>query len=149
MAINVRLLRRVERAILKEPRRFVMKWWHATGDVIANHIEEKYRPPCNTVACIAGHVQWLTDPKRFAADVKAGYDGCVEHDARKALGLDDEQADRLFMMQDWGDDGGLDPFRSGWPKKFCDAYNNAKTPRARAKAAVARIEHFIATNGAE
>ena len=148
MAINVRLLRRVERAILKEPRRFVMKWWHVTGRILVD-IPEKYRPPCNTVACIAGHVQWLTDPKQFAEDVEAGRDDNVEHDARVALGLDGGQAYRLFMMKDWGDGDGRDPFGNGWPQRFCDAYHSAKTPRARAKAAVARIEHFIATNGAE
>jgi hypothetical protein len=37
----------------------------------------------------------------------------------------------------------------GWPTKFADAYEKARSQKARAKIAADRIEHFIATKGAE
>jgi len=52
------------------------------------------------------------------------------------LGIDQRTANRLFSL-------------AAWPEKFCEPFDAAKTPAKRARIAAERIEHFIATDGAE
>lgn len=140
--MNVKLLRKVEKRILAEPRRFDMMTFGDKLDKEAIEALGEEAPPCGTVACIAGHVDWMTHPRLFAASVALGdYDDSIVERAAKELGLgfdpsQDTNAGRLF-------------FDDEWPKKFQAAFSKAKTPLQRAKVAVKRIEHFIKTNGKE
>ena len=142
--MNVKLLRKVEKRILAEPRRFDMMTFGDKLDKEAIEALGEEAPPCGTVACIAGHVDWMTHPRLFAASVaidRFARDDSIAERAAKELGLgfelsQDTYAGRLF-------------FDDEWPKKFQAAFSKAKTPLQRAKVAVKRIEHFIKTNGKE
>jgi len=139
--INYALLRRVRDHILEEPRRLYMGMYirrKADGDVLStnpwDHGTGKTLPyaPCGTAACIAGWAALLSglDPKYGwlrAATVAA-----------KALRLGEysEQFDSLVAVD-------------RWPEPFQSRYMRAMTAPARAKAAADRIDHFIATKGAE
>lgn len=145
--INVKLLRKVQKFLLAEPRRFFMSVFGEGPEDIGEEYyfdNEKYRPPCGTMACIGGTAVWCEKPRVFAKMVKKNVSGDELGDAAgKLLGLTTEQASRLFYFKDWNDG------EIGWPDKFEIAYENAKTPLQRAKVGVARIERFIKTNGAE
>lgn len=128
----------------------------------------KNMPPCGTVGCIAGWTVFLSKPKIVdvlaakAADstvdtttqdgeayVRVGQEqlsGDAIYSAQDILGLEPDQAKRLFYFSNMVSN--MHGYYH-WPLKFEDAYRNAKTPRARAKVTVERIEHFIKTNGAE
>ena len=142
--MNVKLLREVEKRILAEPRRFDMMTFGDKLDKEAIEALGEEAPPCGTVACIAGHVDWMTHPRLFAASVaidRFARDDSIAKRAAIELGLgfdpsQDTNAGRLF-------------FDDEWPKKFQAAFSKAKTPLQRAKVAVKRIEHFIKTNGKE
>ena len=142
--MNVKLLREVEKRILAEPRRFDMMTFGDKLDKEAIEALGEEAPPCGTVACIAGHVDWMTHPRLFAASVaidRFARDDSIAERAAKELGLgfelsQDTYAGRLF-------------FDDEWPKKFQAAFSKAKTPLQRAEVAVKRIEHFIKTNGKE
>ena len=140
--MNVKLLRKVEKRILAEPRRFDMMTFGTKLNKRTIKALGKQAPPCGTVACIAGHVDWMTHPRLFAASVALGdYDDSIVERAAKELGLgfelsQDTYAGRLF-------------FDNEWPEKFQAALAEAKTPLQRAEVAVKRIEHFIKTNGKE
>lgn len=74
--MNIKLLKRIKRQILRNPKQFSMAHWH-----------------CGTTHCIAG---W--------AQVLAGKAPDVHHavwDARHALAISDEQADQLFYRTNW------------------------------------------------
>ena len=141
--MNVKLLREVEKRILAEPRRFDMMTFGRKLNKRTIEALGKQAPPCGTVACIAGHVDWMAHPRLFAASVALGdYDDSIVERAAKELGLNrfelsqDTYAGRLF-------------FDNEWPEKFQAALAEAKTPLQRAEVAVKRIEHFIKTNGKE
>lgn len=133
MKLNVKLLRKIQKHILEEPKRFMM------GGVIVTAEPGKYYtdygidwriPKCGTVACIGGWALLLSNVRT--------HDLC---DAAELLGFDIEDgfspdASKLFNV-------------GGWPSKFAAKWMDAKTPRVRAKIAVARIDHLIATKGAE
>ena len=142
--MNVKLLREVEKRILAEPRRFDMMTFGTKLNKRTIRALGKQAPPCGTVACIAGHVDWMTHPRLFAASVaidRFARDDSIVERAAKELGLgfelsQDTYAGRLF-------------FDNEWPEKFQAALAEAKTPLQRAEVAVKRIEHFIKTNGKE
>ena len=138
--LNVRLLRRIQRHILEEPRRFQMdaeiiqaKTQHQWLNCITffSRDASKTMPPCGTAACIAGWANILSDiqlrgreGRNSAADllgIEAGNSWCHHP---------------LF-------------FARNWPEPYATRYKNAKTPKLRAKIAAARIEHLIKTKGAE
>jgi hypothetical protein len=139
--LNVSLLRKVQAHILEEPRRYEQNTTIIEGtpgkvmfpdyggyDLIV--------PSCGTIACIGGWVQLL--------GMKRPFHFFDQSRAAKLLGIRSDQAHRLF---NYVVETAYKDFC--WPKKFSDAYKKAKTPRQRVKIAVARIEHFIATNGEE
>lgn len=138
LKINVKLLRQIQRAIKKEPRRFEMESWVNIFDSIA---------PCETTACIAGHAI-IIDFMRKGGTWKRGgrklYDridarrltGLTQYRAGKLLGLEAVQSSRLFHL-------------SEWPKRFHGRFGRALTRRAQGAVAIARIDHFIKTKGAE
>ena len=125
--MNVRLLRKVAKHILAEPKRLDM-------ETIADKVEGgRDSPPCGTVGCIAGWACMLTGSSVNHADWEKG---------KRLIDLDSDQAYRLFDYPlGWSSDG--------WPAKFSKPYVAAKAARQRARIAVARIEHFIKTKGKE
>lgn len=136
--MNVRLLRKVKRHILDEPRRYDQNGILSTGlepSTIYRQGERQWRvPSCGTVACIGGWAFILapgTKPPEMDFDF-----------AQNALGLTGKQRDRLFAAAS-------DLNIGYWPEKFVRAYQSAKSPAARASVAAERIEHFIATKGKE
>lgn len=126
--LNVELLRKIQKHILEEPRRFMM------GDVIyRGKPGEKWSdfglhytiPACGTVACICGWACILGGKPRTENDFAT---------ARELLGIED--CATLFYV-------------SGWPDKYEQQWDDAATPQLRAEIAAARIDHFIKTNGAD
>jgi hypothetical protein len=132
--LNVKLLRRIQKYIMEEPRRFLMDAW---GIKARSQKEWKRKteycegqpkfedasdnmPPCGTAACIAGTANLLTGGKKLSADVRAA----------KQIGLSKLQAENLF-------------YKFNWPARFEVRYDSAKTPKARAKIACQRIDHLI------
>ena len=134
--MNVKLLRKVQKFLLAEPRRFDMSQWIAPADNEEANVLKP--PPCGTACCIAG-AAFMIDRKikpRGAPERQDIQSTSIGFAAAKALGLNEDQTNRLY-------------YTSGWPMKFEEAYEEAETPLQRAKAGVARIEHFIKTKGAE
>lgn len=125
--LNVKLLRKIQKHILEEPRRFFMAWFTALGKP-GTKFASKWSdlaatvPPCGTAHCIAGWANHFTDHED-ASD--------VVH-AAKVLRLS-ESGVYWWNLFEAGD----------WPEPFRWHYENAKTPKARAKIAAARIDHLI------
>lgn len=131
---GARLLRKVAKHILAEPKRFAMSWWYGEGTpgqpltqgfFTERHISKLIVPECGTVACIAGWAVLLTDGNN-------GYQSGADIHRRAIELLGDAAEDALF--------GTLT-----WPTRFAERYHHAKTRRGKATAAVDRIEHFIKT----
>lgn len=145
--INVPLLRKVQKFLLAEPRRFYMDQGVVDIEYLRRacgiEIAEKAAPPCGTTCCIAGATYILGKNIQKTLNFTKREWETVRKYAVRELGLQEDEAERLFYIIDMH---GTD---TGWPMKFCYAYANAKTPLQRAKVGVARIEHFIKTNGAE
>jgi len=125
---TVKLLRRVEAHILEEPRRYdqnniICKLKPGT-EYRAGHTV----PPCGTVACIGGWIQLLTKKRPHHHDLP------LESMARQ-LGVSATAMGALCAYT----------YEGLWPAQYIAAYERAKTPRARARVAVRRIEHFIKT----
>ena len=139
--MNTKLLEKTIKSIQEEPRGLDMRYWAKQ----VNPTNPK-NPPCGTKACIAGHVAFCSGKLAFNENgfskIKGEPNMFVANWAREALKLNSEQADRLFYFARWNE--GI-----GWPKQFSVAYNKAKTAKQRAKVAIARIRHFIKTEGEE
>jgi hypothetical protein len=147
--MNVELLQQIKAAILAEPLKFDMSaWFHADQN-----------SPCGTAACIAGWavtIQMKAEKlreARFAYDAGDGNEG-VERDGKKALGLTDQQAYRLFFYDTWPV-----PFRHEYSEASGFWYDDPVSGefvkgayvdrRVAAEVAARRIDHFIATEGRE
>lgn len=114
----VKLLRRVQKHIKEEKNRWSWSWGF-----------ESTESPCGTKACIGGwtvilshsekEIQRLTNENRLWTLL-----GCST-DARDILGLDQDQANRLFFQ---------------WPEQFWGL---------EASDAVKRIDFFIKTDGTD
>lgn len=113
--LNVRLLRRIERHILEEPKRMSMKFWRITDPDIIK-IQNLAVPPCGTVACVRG----------WADEISGGFHG-------DALGLSDDQKVLLFYTEEWPDHFNQRIYRLK-PQTF-----------RYARCVVDRIEHLIRT----
>lgn len=131
----VRLLRRVKKHILEEPRRFDMKDW----------VESSTVSPCGTVACIAGWTLLLKLPPKERNMVLAEPNAYTKRDmltagdrtmflehAENALWLDRDSSMRLF-------------YDDIWPNGLDKAFDKARSRKARALVTADRIEHFIKT----
>jgi len=148
--MNVEMLRKVKKEILKAPARFNMDFFGDSLDwAIESQDEEKPsnvlgRPACKTQACIAGEACLVAGKAEFVPGgglrTLESVGGFAET-AQEILGLGTAQAQRLFYMKDSG--------AFGWPRRFEKEYIKARTPRARVLVAARRIEHFIKTNGKE
>lgn len=133
--MNVKYLRRIQRAILEHPSQFQM------DTLFDNHLDDQIKLPkkvggCGTAACIAGWALHLHGRCKTLATTTECMRTTTSENARTILGLTSDQYDRLC-------------FAPNWPEPFRSRNDNAKTARTQAKNAVARIEHFIKTKGAE
>lgn len=140
--LNVRLLRRIQKHILAEPRRLNMRDWNTTLRDPRNLPDEM--PPCGTVGCIAGWATMLSGKKprtrhgfaRMGCELLGitGWSG----DPTDMLRYD-SQARKLFVVD-------------YWPLKYQHRYDKADTLsgqarfQGHAKATSDRIEHFIKTS---
>lgn len=127
--LNVKLLRKIQKHILQEPKRYDQNVWFERK----NPQHDPSFAPCGTMACIGGWAQSLSSKRGL---VEPSFDK-----ARRLLGLECDQAARLLDS--------VSQSYCAWPAKFSKAYLKAKTRAGKARVAVRRIDHFIATKGAE
>lgn len=118
--MNTRLLRKVQRKILAEPKQFQMRTWF-TSD-----LDHKI-PNCGTAACIGG---WALVLSRKAKPSALQLIPSPFELIREALNLPYWQASLLCVFRQW-------------PVKF------QRYGEDNAKQAARRIEHFIKTGGEE
>lgn len=129
--LNVKLLRRIQKAILRHPDQFDMEWW------FQSYLKFNSKPAlleaggCGTAACIAGWAVHLSrGHRRLATTRRAVWD--THNEATRLLRIDSGRQCPLYNI-------------GAWPEEFRNGYEGAETPLARAKVAVARIDHFIET----
>lgn len=136
--INVRRLRAIQRQIAKEPAQFIMSRWFRKGVEFPN---------CGTAACISGWAVSLNqkaNPLQTAIKLDPDFqrEGALSsrlhcqmpRKAGRLLGLNRKQCQRLFFLTEW-------------PCKF--QFSDWRCAETRAELAIARIDHFIKTNGKE
>ncbi len=139
MPLNVKLLRKVKAQILKEPAQFAMTKWFTRDIAQANEFAEvldirrRVIPNCGTAACIAGWAVAIHKESNPELVARSYY---MPYDANDALDLDDDNSHLLYHV-------------ARWPRKFLERWRRARSMAARARVAADRIEHFIATGGAE
>lgn len=87
--LNVKLLRRIQRHIVAEPRRYEQSVY---GDTVTG----KKAPTCGTQGCIAGWAVFLSTPKsKWQTWIEEKY--CqMKGTATDLLGLTENEADELF-----------------------------------------------------
>jgi len=150
-AAGRKLLLRVKKHILEEPKRLRMAEWMLSKEYCAN-MEPIFQtagtawgepprrgiqwPSCGTTGCIAGWMELLANGMPEGdADLMDRMDSAQEF-ASKVLEFD---------KQPWGTytEPGLF-FVSEWPYKFAESYSKAKTQAKRAKIVAAVIDDFLA-----
>lgn len=146
----IRLLRKVQKFLIEEPRRFNMFDGITLTEGLVNKPYNRLvptvclleEPPCGTACCIAGagyaiandvifdhtHVSWRKIDDFF----------------QERYNMPIEFRERLFFTGQM-----VSPGSDCWPYLYSKMYSEAKTPLERACVGVARIEHFIATDGLE
>lgn len=124
--MNVKLLRKVKRHILEEPKRFVMSTVNTHGEPGTPTGLGGMFPRCGSAACICGWVCSLSGKP---------WSNAYYETARKLLGIPLSTAEKLF-----------DP--GSWPSEFEGGLTDDGKLKT-AKVAAARIEHFIKTDGRE
>lgn len=138
--MNTKLLKQVRDMILKRPRQFDMDDWTASHMWDMEARREVRPSHCGTAACIGGWAIVLAKNKQPAwLRNKRNKKHCSIHTsdiASDVLGLDREQAVRLFN-------------KGYWPDRYDEAYGNATSFAARAKVAARRINVFIRSKGAQ
>ena len=127
--MNVELLEKVKKAILKNPKHFDMRNF---GNQYFINFANGIKPPknCETAACIAGWAIVLSDENQKHLN---------SHFAGIALDLTYEQKECLFYV-------------SGWPFEFSNAFviaEIANNYKRMAQVAAERIDFFIQTNGTD
>lgn len=118
--MNVPLLRKIQQVIAESPAEFYMGMWHQEDSRACDRLSD-VNDLCGTTHCIAGWAQVLSPEHQSSTALL---------DGQKALGLDFVQADRLF-------------YASRWPIRFWKGFQPS------VENAIARIDHFIETGGAE
>lgn len=136
--MNTRLLRKVQRQILDEPRQVIMETWFSNLDG-GTHLPRAI-PNCGTAGCIGGWAIAIArklTPKK-AREKAVGQFLNYERDAAgELLDITESQGGRLFSI-------------NYWPLDFMRRYGKTQPQTlARAKVIAARIDHFIKTKGRE
>lgn len=134
MAINIELLRKVQRGILKEPKRYKQEIWGVSLNGDAS---------CNTAGCIAGWAYAIDEELLDGLDkLRRRYKkatGGLPQLAQKALGLNFVKRTKLFHVEEW-------PIIF-WPFIVPNS-EELRGPRwLQALIAAIRIEVFIQSNG--
>ena len=154
----VKGLRAGEKRILAQPKSLDMVFWGSpyreSAQLDLGHYRrvKAQKPPCGTMACIAGHIAIALPQLRKELPLKTikikGADG-KQHTAYKAvfsfpsttgirvqqeLGLTDGEANSLFTPPS---------SETGWPEVFMEAYSQARTPKELAYVTANRIESFL------
>jgi hypothetical protein len=94
--LNVKLLNRVKKHLLEEPKRYYQGWW-ANKATKEDGFEGAAPPACGTQGCIAGWAVFLTEPKsKWDKIIQKTYNIDFGRKARKLLGLTVKQGDALF-----------------------------------------------------
>jgi len=132
--MNIEILRKIQKFLLAEPRRFDMTEGVTSSKYVPSVLEH---PPCGTTCCIAGAAYIIENKiEKTLSKTRVEWE-IVRNTAVKVLGIPDrERTEKLF-------------YDEYWPLKFKIQYDDAETPLQRAKVGVARIEHFIKTDGRE
>lgn len=127
--MNVKLIRRIQKAILAEPKRVNMSDWAFHPSWVA----KRKLPRCNTVTCIAGWAVALDRKLRGAGLVAYDCDGVgIAAAGRKALDLpSDFYGPSLFSALRWPE-----PYASRIAK-----YNSGT--KRYAKVVAARLDYLI------
>ena len=123
--MNVKLLRKVKKQILEEPRSFQMSdvvTRLKPGKVYSDYGLDYKAPKCGTIACIAGWTNLLASAEYLNSTIEA----------ETLLGISPTESANLFLA-------------SQWPERYQEQWESAKTPKARARVAANRIEYFIRT----
>ncbi len=121
---------------------------------MTGHLPETY-PICKTQACLAGETVLATGRGQIAEqggivlNSEIGNLGTykIAQVAQEDLGLNNDQARRLFFFKGWYNWINRKNTTTGWPTKFEEMYNQAKTPQGRLYVAIQRVNHFIKTKG--
>ena len=135
MSLNIKLLRKVQRAILREPKRYAQQAY--TKENLS--IEDQSQYVCNTVGCIAG---WAVAIDRGLLDNLGELSTIpISLEAENLLGLRNYENYRLFHTRDW-------------PNAFSFFLSRYQSEALRgphwlqALVAAIRIEVFIRSKGA-
>lgn len=138
--MNIPLLKRVKAAILKHPKQFEMADWFSSvlyfGDDGQGGLKKREAGGCGTAACIAGWVCHIDLESKTLAETDDALGIWASDRATTLLDIPWTKAGRLFHLD-------------YWPSKFQLRVANAKTLKARARAAADRINWFIKTKGKE
>lgn len=154
-ALTVQRLRKLQKYILEEPKRFNLDTWgEIANPKYYKKIKDRYgvsevtkqKPPCGTVGCIAGSlcvIGKMVKPTVVMKDLEGTetymFPSNTPEMAADYLGLSLSDAKKLFFLQSWGS-----PI--GWPEEYDKMLRNHNPgTKGYAKVAVARIEHFIKT----
>lgn len=152
--MNIKNVKKLLAHLVKQQKsrkaaRFNMRYWGNQCTGKDNGLTEVLRTPvCKTQACLAGETILALGAGKVRSDGGIDVFGCsgsltiIQPTAVKLLNLTDDERKRLFHFRSWG-------LVDGWPDKFENAYNKAKTPVKRLGVAIQRLRHFIKTNGAE
>lgn len=139
---TIKVLRKVRKAILANPKEFVMSDWIEDvkkGEVITDYLphdqEAHFKAPaCGTTACIGGHALLVTKKGRSFLKFdgnRVDYSGVdVASAARDVLDINEDQSSELFYTGDW-------------PDIFQDAFAHTHSAKERVTVAANRIESFI------
>jgi hypothetical protein len=137
--MNVKLLRKIQKHILAEPRRLNMEWIAtAAREVAVDKI-----PPCGTICCISGWASVLSRPsvklrvvEHFLYNPK-NKKSYAARDGMEKLQIDQDQGLRLFYV-------------SYWPPMLRNRFWDSKgNKQLEAALAVERIDLFIESEGKE
>jgi hypothetical protein len=78
---------------------------------------------CSTVACMAGHIVWMTEPERFEKEITLNIHSCdfnIHEIATEKMGISEDEADELFVpcgdidINDINDNKNLVPAALRW-----------------------------------
>jgi hypothetical protein len=136
---SIRKINRMIAAVLAEPKLYNQNTFGETTN------EEK-PTICNTVCCAAGWAVFLNNRSLYSKLMKIQLaDNNTyppwEDEALKALGLEEVNTSSYNQVSS------LFSSASSWPEPFCDDYQDATTPKQRAKVFAARWRKFIQSDG--
>lgn len=136
--MNIRKLKKLKAWILAEPRRYNQNTWIKTDMPLDYFVDAAMRPPCGTMACLAGSACLMEGYKHVkGTDVFVNEDGRHVHVsdlASKILGF--EANDRkIFEING-----------EGWSEKAHSMYLKSTDFNGRAKAAAMELDRLIKLN---